>query len=208
MIKIKKVTDPSFRKYGKIVENVEFSQLVAALNAKTPVTDEVVYQPSVEVLEKLPVYKELQNKTFGECPIQIGFCNGRNDRLNALEYHRSSEINVAGTDAILLLGSQQDITDEFTYDTSLTEAFLLPKGIGVEIYATTLHYAPCGVDGKGFQVAIILPKGTNLPLEEKHEGDGEDKLLAATNKWLIGHPEGGLDKGSYIGLIGENISVK
>ena len=36
---------------------------------------------------------------------------------------------------------------------------------------------------------------------------GEEKLLAAVNKWLIGHEEGGLPEGSFIGLKGENIEV-
>ena len=204
---IQKVTDPSFRKYGKIVKNVDFTALVTALNEKTPNPENVVYEPSVEALEALPVFDELQTKTYGELPIQIGYCNGKNHLLNALEYHRSSEINVAGTDAILLVGHQSDITEDFTYDTSLVEAFFLPKGIAVELYATTLHYAPCSVDGAGFQVAIVLPKDTNLPLDEKHEG-WEDQLITAKNKWLIGHAEGGLPEGSHIGLIGENISVE
>lgn len=204
---IQKVTDPSFRKYGKIVKNVDFTALVTALNEKTPNPEDVVYEPSVEALEALPVFDELQTKTYGELPIQIGYCNGKNHLLNALEYHRSSEINVAGTDAILLVGHQSDITEDFTYDTSLVEAFFLPKGTAVELYATTLHYAPCSVDGAGFQVAIVLPKDTNLPLDEKHEG-WEDQLITAKNKWLIGHAEGGLPEGSHIGLIGENISVR
>lgn len=204
---IQKVTDPSFGKYGKVIKNIDFSSLVQALNEQTPNPEAVVYEPSVEALEALPVFEELRTKAYGELPIQIGFCNGKNHLLNALEYHRSSEINVGGTDAILLVGLQRDITKEFTYDTSLVEAFLLPRGTAVELYATTLHYAPCSVDGAGFQVAIVLPRGTNLPLEEKHEG-WEDALITAKNKWLIGHAEGGLPEGSHIGLIGENVSVK
>ena len=70
------------------------------------------------------------------------------------------------------------------------EAFLVPKGTAVEVYATTLHYAPCGVKGEGFKVGIVLPAGTNYPLETSHS-DGEDKLITAKNKWLIGHKEGG-----------------
>lgn len=206
-MEIKKVTDAAFRKYGKVVQGIDFSGLVEALNTKTPLPENVVYEPSVAELEALPVFAELKTRTYGELPIQIGYCNGKNYQLNALEYHRSSEINVGGTDAILLVGSQQDITDDFTYDTSLVEAFLLPKGTAVEVYATTLHYAPCSVGDQGFQVAIVLPKDTNLPLDQKHEG-WEDQLLAAKNKWLIGHPEGGLPEGTHIGLIGENISVK
>lgn len=206
-MEIKKVTDAAFRKYGKVVQGIDFSGLVEALNTKTPLPENVVYEPSVAELEALPVFAELQTRTYGELPIQIGYCNGKNYQLNALEYHRSSEINVGGTDAILLVGAQQDITDDFTYDTSLVEAFLLPKGTAVEVYATTLHYAPCSVGDQGFQVAIVLPRDTNLPLDQKHEG-WEDQLLAAKNKWLIGHPEGGLPEGTHIGLIGENISVK
>ena len=203
---IQKVTDASFRKYGKIVEHIDFTGLVQALNEKTPSPEDVVYEPSVEALEALPVYDELCTKAYGELPIQIGFCNGKNHLLNALEYHRSSEINVAGTDAILLLGLQKDVTEDFIYDTSLVEAFLVPKGTAVELYATTLHYAPCSVDGAGFQVAVVLPKGTNFPLEQTHAG-WEDQLITAKNKWLIGHAEGGLPEGAHIGLVGENISV-
>ena len=114
---------------------------------------------------------------------------------------------MAGTDAILLVGRQQDITEDFTYDTSLVEGFLLPKGIAVELYATTLHYAPCSVGDEGFRVAVVLPQYTNLLLEGEHK-EGEDRLLAAKNKWLIGHAEGGLPEGSYIGLIGKNIDCR
>jgi len=206
-MKIQNVTDDSFRKYGRVVKNIDFSGLVQVLNEKTPTPDDVVYEPSVAALEELPVFAELQSKTYGELPIQIGYCNGQNYLLNAVEYHRSSEINVAGTDAILLVGQQKDITDDFTYDTSLIEAFLVPKGTAVELYATTLHYAPCSVGDAKFQVAIVLPKDTNLPLEKGHEG-WEDALITAKNKWLIGHAQGGLPEGSHIGLIGENISVK
>lgn len=206
-MKIKRVTDKEFQKYGRIVHNIDFSELITALVTYTPTAENVVYEPSVRELENTPVFSELQAKAYGELPIQIGYCNGKNYLLNALEYHRSSEINVGGTDSILLVGLQQDITREFTYDTSLVEAFLLPKGTAVELYATTLHYAPCSVDEHGFKVAIVLPKGTNLPLDMSHR-DWEDKLLAAKNKWLIGHKEGGLADGIHIGLIGKNISVK
>lgn len=204
-MEIKKVTDAAFRKYGRVVEGIDFSGLVAEL-AETPLPSDVVYEPSVPELEALPVFAELQTKFYGELPIQIGYCNGSNYKLNAVEYHRSSEVNVAGTDAVLLVGWQPDVTDDFTYETAKMEAFLLPKGTAVELYATTLHYAPCNAAEGGFQVAIVLPKDTNLPLEKEHEG-GEDAHLTARNKWLIGHPEGGLPEGSPMGLIGENLDI-
>lgn len=206
------VTDAAFRKYGRVVDNVDFTELVEVLKTM-PLPENVAYEPGVEALESLPVMQELSKVAYGEMPIQIGYCNGHNSLLNALEYHRSSEINVAATDAILLVGCQADVEADFTYDTSKVEAFLLPAGKAVELYATTLHYAPCGVAGNGFQVAIVLPKGTNYPLESKHadlvdgKATNEDALITATNKWLIGHAEGGLDEGSFIGLKGKNLNV-
>lgn len=204
-MEIKNISDAGFRKYGRVVQGIDFGPLVEAMK-QTPVPDGVVYEPSIEALEALPVKDELQNKTYGELPVQIGYCNGHNVKLNAVEYHRSSEINVAATDAVLIVGLQCDITDDFSYETSKMEAFLVPAGTAVELYATTLHYAPCGPDNKGFQVAIVLPKGTNYPLATVHEG-WEDRLLAATNKWLITHPEGGQDPKAHEGLVGKNLNI-
>lgn len=206
MMEIKQITDPSFRKYGRIIKDVDFSGLVEKL-MDTPLPEDVIYVASVPELEALPVFAELQTKVYGELPIQVGYCNGHNHKLNAFEYHRCSEINVAAMDAVLILGAQQDITEDFTYDTSKAEAFLLPKGTAVEVYATTLHYAPCNQGDAGFRVSIVLPKGTNTDLEEKHM-DGEDGHLTAKNKWLLGHPEGGLPEGSPMGLTGENLTVE
>ena len=211
-MEIKKVTDAAFKKYGRVISYVDVAELVAALK-ETPIPADVVYEPSVESLEKLPVREELSSVIYGEMPIQIGYCNGHNKKLNALEYHRDSEINIAAEDAVLMLGSLQDVDADFTYDTSKVEAFLVPAGTAVEIYATTLHYAPCHVEDGGFQVAVVLPKGTNYELKTAHakvengKAPNEDALLAAVNKWLIGHAEGGLPEGSFLGLKGENLSL-
>ena len=211
-MEIKKVTDAAFKKYGRVISHVDVAELVAALK-ETPIPADVVYEPSVESLEKLPVKEELSRGIYGEMPIQIGYCNGHNKKLNALEYHRDSEINIAAEDAVLMLGSLQDVEADFTYDTSKVEAFLVPAGTAVEIYATTLHYAPCHVEDGGFQVAVVLPKGTNYQLKTAHakvengKAPNEDALLTAVNKWLIGHAEGGLPEGSFLGLKGENLSL-
>lgn len=206
-MEVKKITDTTFRKYGRVVQGIDFSDLVEAIKRETPLPDGVAYEPSIAALEATAAAKELQKKTYGELPIEVGYCNGHNYKLNAIEYHRSSEINVAATDAVLIVGMQQDITDDFTYDTARMEAFLVPAGTAVELYATTLHYAPCSADENGFKVGIVLPAGTNYPLEEKHEG-WEDALITAQNKWLIGHPEGGLDAGAHIGLTGKNLDTR
>ena len=150
-MKIQNVTDDSFRKYGKVLEGYDFTALIREMK-HTPVPENVIYVASVEELESLDVARELQNKGYGGLPIEIGYCNGHNRKLNAVEYHRNSEINVAVTDLVLLIGHQQDIAPDFTYDTANIEAYLVPAGTGIEVYATTLHYAPCHVNDTGFSV--------------------------------------------------------
>ena len=205
-MQIKRVTDQSFSPYGRVIKGVDCTQLIEAME-QTPLPDDVIYVPSDPALEALPVFQTLQNQLYGELPIQLGYCNGNNHKLNALEYHRTSEINVACTDLILLLGRQQDIAQDYTYGTYKVEAFLVPKGTVIEVYATTLHYAPCNAGGK-FRCVVVLPKGTNLPLAGQIGDCGEDRLLFASNKWLIAHPESGLDKdGAFVGLVGENLLV-
>lgn len=205
---IKKVTDHEFRKYGQVLKNYDCTELIEKMQS-APLPSDVIYEPSIKELEALKIAEELRVREYGELPIQIGYCNGNNYLLNAVEYHRSSEINVAVTDLILLLGCQQDIEEDYSYDTSKIEAFFVPAGTAIEVYATTLHYAPCNAKADGFKCVVVLPRDTNLSLENKIEKSGEDALLFARNKWLIGHKDTDLgEQGAFIGLKGKNISIK
>lgn len=206
-MKIMNVTDREFRKYGRVISHIDFSSLIEKLKEVTPCPEDCAYEPSIPDLEALPVKEEIERVYYGELPIQIGYCNGHNRKLNAVEYHRGSEINVAADDVILILGLQADIEEDDTYDTGKMEAFLLPAGTAAEIFATTLHYAPCQAKEEGFRVSIILPKGTNFPLQGEHANGAEDRLITATNKWLIAHPEGGFTGSEFLGLKGENLKV-
>lgn len=203
---VRKVTDPAFKAYGRIITGYDFSGLLKAME-QTPLPEDVIYIPSLPEMEALPAAKELENGIYGQMPIQIGCCNGHNKKLNAVEYHRDSEVDIAVDDLILILGKQQDIEEDHTYDTTRMEAFLVPAGTAVEVYATTLHYAPCHVKDEGFRCVIVLPRDTNLDMEPVEVKDPEDRLLFARNKWLIGHAQGGLPEGAFIGLKGENLSV-
>ena len=199
------VRDERFRKYGKVWEGFECSKILKEME-HTPLPDDVIYVPSVEEMEVLQEAVEFQNRVYGGLPIQIGYCNGNNHKLNALEYHRNSEINIAVTDMILLIGQLADVTPEHTYDTAKVEAFHVPAGTVVEMYETTLHYAPCNVGDNGFKCVVILPKGTNTEIDFVLPKTGEDALMTAKNKWLIAHEEAGIE-GAFNGLRGENLTV-
>lgn len=204
--------DKRLKKYGRMVDNVDLTTVIEAMD-KVAIPENVVYEPSIAELEATASYADLKRVGFGEEDIQLGYCIGKNTLLNAVEYHRSSEINVFDTDAVLLLGKREDIEDDNSYDTSKVEAFLFKKGTAVELYATTLHYAPCTAPGNdGFKVGVVLPRGTNYPLNESHidvskGASTEDALLTANNKWLIAHPDAAGEAGHFMGLKGENIDI-
>ncbi len=201
-MKIYSIFDDEFRFYGKVVDG-DFTSFIKVLSKKPCPEDSTVYVPSDEELEAEEVSKYMEKNWFGGLPVQVGYCNGHNNMLNCLEYHTSSEINVMEKDTILLLGCMWEI-ENGKFDTSKTKAFLVPAGKAVEMYATTLHYAPCGVDGDGFRAAVVLPKGTNY----EKPADAVCPLLWGSNKWLLAHPDTNEAKaGAYIGLVGENIKL-
>lgn len=209
-IEIKHIADENFLKYGRIVDEYDFTTIINYMKSSTIIpSDGNVYMASVDDMESLEIKDMLEEEFYGEIPIEIGYCNGRNSTLNGLEYHKSSEINVAVTDMVLLLGKVQDI-DNNSYESNKIEAFFVPEGTAVEMYQTTLHFGPCKTNEEGFKCVVILPKGTNLPLDRKINGEVKDKLLFAKNKWLLVHCSRTLliEKGAHIGIKGDNIEIK
>ena len=201
------VFDPEFAEFGKVLDGYDTAELIEAMKAVEMPAQGVAYEPWIDSLEACGIFKELTTNAFGDMPIELGMCWGYNTKLNCLEYHRNSEINIGATDFVLLLAKQENIIDG-KLDTSTVKAFQAPAGAVVEVYATSLHYAPCRVDEAGFRVAVVLPKNTNTDLEKSAEIGFEDKMLWARNKWLIAHPESAeASQGAYVGLTGENIDI-
>ena len=206
-MKIVPVSDPSFAPYGRIVEGYDVAGILKALEETTPCPDSVVYFPKVDSLHAVPGADEFGEALYGGMPFQLGCCNGHNTKHNCLEYHRDSEVNIGEGDFILLLAKAEDIVDD-KLDTAKVKAFRAPAGAAVEVYETSLHYAPCQVDGSGFRVAVVLPRGTNTYMPAIRPQNEEDKWLWARNKWLLAHPESSEAKaGAYVGLTGENIDI-
>lgn len=208
MMKIYSVYDKEFKSYGKVLENYDTKDLLAEMD-KIPHPDEgTSYLPNIEAFDNLPIKREFSERAFGGMPIELGMCWGHNTRLNCLEYHRDSEVDIAGEDMILLLAKIDEI-ENGVLDTACVKAFLAPKGAVVEVYATTLHYAPCHAKEEGFRSAVVLPLGTNTDRGHLDVKNDEDKTLWAKNKWLLAHKDSSEAKsGAYIGLIGKNIDIR
>ena len=189
-MKIYSVNDPEFKPYGRVVTGLEAAkaEILQAL-ATTPLPEATDYVAEEPVLQKLPAMVEVSKHLFGGMPVQLGWCNGHNTKLNCLEYHRDSEFNLGTEDFILLLAKQDEIENGVLH-TAKVKAFKAPAGTLVEVYATTLHYAPCHCDpAKGFRVMVALPMGTNTEKPDITPKSPEDKLLWARNKWLLAHPD-------------------
>ena len=208
-MKFYSVFDPEFKSYGQVVTGLEDSaaEILEAL-ASTPLPEGVGYVPEDPYLQELPAMVEVSEHLYGGMPVQLGWCNGHNTRLNCLEYHRDSEFNLPTEDIVLLLARQDEI-ENGVLDTGKVKAFRVPKGTLIECYATTLHYAPCHTDpAKGFRVLIALPQFTNTDRPVMDNKTPEDNLLWARNKWLLAHPESSeAAQGAYVGLKGENIDI-
>ena len=207
-MKIYSVHDKEFTPYGHVVTGLDTAELLDAL-ARTPLPETGTgYCPEEEELQELPVTVQVSEHLYGGMPVQMGWCNGRNAKLSCLEYHRDSEFNLGTEDFILLLARQEEI-ENGKLDTGKVKAFRVPAGVLVEVYATTLHYAPCHTDpAKGFRVLVALPAGTNTEKPDIRPLTEEDKLLRACNKWLLAHPDSAeAADGAYVGLTGENIDI-
>lgn len=205
-MKMYHVNDREYEAYGRVLTGeYQVDTLIKAME-KTPAPEHVIYIPSDAEMEALPQGKIVCDSFFGGMPAQIGYCNGTNHKLDACEYHRCSELGIAITDLILLLGRQEDITMDYYYDTDNIQAFFVPAGTVYEMYATTLHYAPCSYENKPFKNIVILPRGTNEERNVSPNGAKEDPLLFAVNKWLIAHEEAKIE-GAFNGLKGINIAL-
>ncbi len=193
-----------FSEYGRVIDDIDVLEIIAEAKDIPYPKSGSAYLPSVERFEKTDAAKKIKEAVFGTLDTQIGYCYGHNDILNATEWHSSSELNVALTPLVLILGKRSDIKDG-RIDSGKMKAFYIPEGAVIEVYATTLHFCPCQVSDGGFGCVVGLPTATNTPLD----APVEDKLLFRKNKWLLAHEqnEALIAKGAVAGICGENYKI-
>jgi len=208
------VYDERFSKYGYIHEGFNISSLMDYIRNNNIVKDDIVYIADDEKMRKelAEQLDPVMNSIYGGMEAQVGVCYGRNDILNGLEFHHGSEVYITGADMIMMLGHSYDISwPEGTYDSSLIEFFLAPRGSVVELYGGCMHYAGANVYQKeGINVIVSLLKGTNTPLDFEVGNHGADRLLIAKNSWFIAHPEyiAARNSGWHLGITGQNYKFR
>lgn len=211
-VKILSVFDDEFKTYGNVISNYDFLKLTTYMENNTDIPENGnIYVASVAEMESEDIVNTIRDEIYGGMPIQVGYCNGRNTTYNGFEYHKGSETNVAVTDFMLVLGHTWLIAEDGTYRIEDAQPFFVPKGTAIEMFQTTLHLSPCRVYDEGFKGIVILPRGTNTPLESRPANKvGENKLLLQKNKWVIAHPdrEPLIKQGAFPGLIGENKELR
>lgn len=202
------IADASFRKYGRILTEYDVQPILKAMK-NTPLPESgTAYVPEDASLQELETCRKLGMSLYGGLPAEFGWCNGFNTKLNCLEYHRSSEFDLCAEDLVLLLAKEEEIANGRLH-TDRVKAFWCPAGTFVELYATTLHFAPCQAHrNRGFRMMVALPAGTNTEKPVLQPETAEDERLFAANKWLLAHPESAeAQAGAYIGLEGENPDI-
>lgn len=202
------VTDPEFAPYGKVLPG-DTSELFDALRQTEIPAEGNCYVASDARLEAVDVIAHWQRTVYGAMDVQAGYCNGNGDRLNAMEYHKSSEVNFSDTGLVLLLALQSDLNGGRLRSADV-KGFYLPPRAAVEIRPEVLHFAPCRVQEAGFRCLVVLPRGTNAPLEQVDAAlPGEEGLLWMQNKWMTCHPDSPqARKGAFVGIEGENLQVR
>ena len=201
------VTDDRFKPYGRVLGGKDEALSKTMAETELPVEGNM-YRASVEALEAVPAMADIRRVAFGEMDVQAGFCNGHGFTLNALEYHKCSEINYTTTGLVLLLALQSNIVDG-RLDSGSVVGFYLPPETLVEIFPGTLHFAPCRVKEEGFNCLVVLEKGVNSPLSHVDTtAPGEEKMLWMRGKWMLCHHDSPQkQKGAYVGITGENLTL-
>lgn len=208
-IEIFDVHSNEFKRFGR-VSSLDCSEIIEYMEKETTIPAESNFYTPIDLkMEKFRVYEEAYKKNYGLIDVEIGYCNGQSEYLNGLEYHKTNEFNVGVTDLVIFLAMVQDMDGNYI-DTKNARAFFLAKGEAVELYQTSMHYAPCKVFKSGFKCGVILAKPTNVLTGIVDVlAEGEHRLLFKQNTWLVVHPEFKefVDMGAFPGIRGENYKI-
>ena len=209
-LKLFSVLDKEFEElgYGHVLSLGDTAQLAKAVAATEIPESGNVYVRSDSALESVDIMDAIKTAAFGLMPIEAGVCNGHGFTLNALEYHRCSEVNFTTTGLVLLLALPSQIHDGRLNSADIC-GFYLPPEVLIEVSPLVMHFAPCRISEDGFNCLVVLEDGTNCAIDcVDTTAAGERKLLWMQNKWMTCHPDSPqAEKGAFQGIYGENIKL-
>lgn len=79
-MKLHKITDHEFAKYGRRLEGYDFTEFFARLSEKQIPKTGIVYEASDQALESCHIFGELRDRGFGGMPISDRLCQRRQSR--------------------------------------------------------------------------------------------------------------------------------
>ena len=173
------VNEKLFSHYARLVSSPVFQGIADYIDHTTIIPDRNTYVADIPELHTKENDAALCAFYGGLVP-QIGYCNGPNFSMNGSEYHKGPELTIAITDCLMWWMLPEDLVDFDHVDSSKAEVFYIPKGCAFLLKPEILHLAPCKVDNAGYKTVIILPMGTNRPLDpelkEKIRANGDLSL--------------------------------
>ena len=198
----------NFKKYGRVL-NLDATSIIDHLSTQEEKDNiknatKASYVTDREDLHDFECIPQIQKEIFGYLPIQAGVVKGKNQSLTGTEFHQGSEVNIAVTDCLLVLGNKYDMIDN-AIDVSQMDVFYVEKGEVLEIYSTTLHYTPIEANKDGFSLVVILIEGTNTDIDFE-----KNSVLCKKNKWYVCHSSqtAKIEQGFKVGLIGDLLTIK
>ena len=206
------IEDTSFLRYGRVHHDRPVDDLLASLDRRPGIGAGVLRSVN-EQHDACPAeLASMVREIFGSAELQVESVQGRNTRLDALEYHKSVEVVVAGTDMVVLMGLVCDIVwPAGTFDVSRTRGFYVPRGTVYEVFPWCLHGTPVHVhEAEGFCCIVIQPKGAHAAIDFIPDMGGEGKLMRGRNTWLISYADeaGSAGTSTHRGLKGRTIELK
>lgn len=204
-LKIFSVTDPEFAPYGRILDIGDVSELANAMEGTIMPETGNTYRANDEKLISLDAVSKIRRVAFGMMNVEAGYCNGHGFTMNAMEYHKCSEVNFSTTGCVLMLALPCQLHDGYL-DSNEVVAFYLPPMTVVEVFPLVMHYAPCRTQENGFNCLVVLEDGVNSALDAVNtKAADEEKLLWAVGKWLTAHVDSkNAANGAFPGITGPN----
>lgn len=207
-LEILPVTDSSFADFG-VIYNYPLAEIEDVMNHVAMPESGSTYLQSIPELEKTEAIQAIGRDVFAGMPIDAGATIGHTDDFSAFEYHQCSELNIMLDDVVMVFAKRQTLDKQGTIDPRRDgKIYYVPKGTIVELYNTTLHYAPIEVTKSGYKVIVVVLHGTNLPLPAGFKS-GNPRVVKQ-GKFQVVHPvrQDKIAQGYQVALTGELIETK